>query len=180
MSKKVKVLISALVISLLLTVGGVTMVMAEGEAETTPPPEETIAKGLLERVADILEIDAEDLIDAFKQAQQEIRDEAFINRLNQAVAEGRITREQAGEIIKWWEQRPDDAIREWWEQKPEVIEPGMFKHNLTFRFRAMPMPGEVINPGMFEHNLRFRSSFRNYQQNGTRWGFCPRLPGETD
>jgi len=179
MSKKVKVLISALVVAVLLTMGGITMVMAEGEAETTPPPEAT-AKGLLQRVADILEIDTEDLISAFKQAQQEMGDEALINRLNQAVADGRITREQAGEIIKWWEQRPDDTIREWWGQKPEVIEPGMFKHNLTFRFRAMPMPGEVINPGMFEHNLRFRSSFRNYQQNGTRWGFCPRLPGETD
>ncbi len=179
MSKKVKILISALVIAVLLTMGGVTMVMAEGEEETTPPPEAG-AKGLLERVADILEIDQEDLIDAFKQAQQEMGEEAFINRLNQAVKEGRITQEQANEIIKWWELRPDDAIREWWGQKPEVIEPGMFKHNLTFRFRAMPMPGEVINPGMFEHNLRFRSSFRNYQQNGTRWGFCPRLPEETD
>ena len=156
MSKKVKVLISALVVALLLTVGATVTVMAEGEAETTPPPEAT-AKGLLERVADILEIDEEDLISAFKQAQQEVGEEAFINRLNQAVAEGLITREQADEIIKWWEQRPDDAIREWWGQKPEVIEPGMFKHN-----------------------LRFRSSFRNYQQNGTRWGFCPRLPEETD
>jgi len=177
MSKKVKVLISVLVATLLLTVGGATMVMAEGEAETTPPPEAT-AKGLLERVADILEIDEEDLISAFKQAQQEMGEEAFINRLNQAVAEGLITREQANEIIEWWELRPDDAIREWWGQKPEVIEPGMFKHAL--RFRAMPMPGEVINPGMFEHNLRFRSSFRNYQQNGTRWGLCPRFPEETD
>ncbi len=179
MSKKVKVLISVLIAALLLTVGGVTMVMAEGEEETTPPPE-TTAKGLLERVADILEIDEEDLINAFEQARQEMGEEAFINRLNQAVKEGRITQGQADEIIKWWEQRPDDAIREWWGQKPEVIEPGMFKHNLTFRFRAMPMPGEVINPGMSEHNLRFRSLFRNYQQNGTRWGFCPRAPEETD
>ena len=173
MSKKLKVLISAVVVALLLTVGATVTVMAEGEEETTPPPEAT-AKGLLKRVADILEIDEEDLISAFKQAQQEMGEEAFINRLNQAVAEGLITREQADEIIKWWEQRPDDAIREWWGQKPEVIEPGMFEHAL--RFRAMPMPGEVISPGMFEHNLRFRSSFRNYQQNGTRWGFCPRLP----
>ena len=158
MPQKVKVLISALVATLLLTVGGITTVMAEGEEETTPLPE-TGEKGLLERVADILEIDKEDLIDAFKQAQQEIREEAFINRLNQAVAEGRITREQAGEIIKCWEQRPDDAIREWWGQKPEVIEPGMFEHNLTFRFRASP---------------------RFHMQNGLGWGFCPRLPGETD
>lgn len=177
MSKKLKVLISAVVVALLLTVGATVTVMAEGEEETTPSPEAN-AEGLLKRVADILEIDEEDLISAFKQAQQEMGEEAFTNRLNQAVAEGLITREQADEIIKWWEQRPDDAIREWWGQKPEVIEPGMFEHAL--RFRAMPMPGEVISPGMFEHNLRFRSSFRNYQQNGTRWGFCPRLPRLAD
>ncbi|GAJ19935.1 unnamed protein product [marine sediment metagenome] len=87
--------------------------MAEGEEETTPPPE-TDAEGLLERVADILEIDKEDLIDAFKQARQEMYEESFINRVNEAVEEGFITQEQAGEIIEWWGQRPDDAIREWW------------------------------------------------------------------
>lgn len=152
MSKKVKVLISILVAPLLLTMGGVTMVMAEGEEETTPPPEAS-KQDLLERVADILEIDQEALVNAFKQAQQEMKDEAFINRLNQAVAEGRITQEQADEIIGWWELRPDDAIREWWELKPEVIKPGMAK-------RA----------------LRFRASPRFHMQNGHGGGFYPRLP----
>ncbi len=132
MSKKVKILISILVAALLLTMGGVTMVMAEGEEETTPPPEAS-KKGLLERVADILEIDQEDLIDAFKQAQQEMKEEVFINRLNQAVAEERITQEQADEIIGWWELRPDDEIREWRELKPEVIKPGMVERALRFR-----------------------------------------------
>ena len=120
MSKKVKILISALVIAVLLTVGATATVMAEGEEGTTPPPEAT-AKGLLERVADILEIDKEDLIDAFKQARQEIEAEAFINRLNQAVKEGRITQEQADEII------------EWWGQKPEFMEPSMVQRALRFR-----------------------------------------------
>ncbi len=151
MSKKVKVLISVLLVALLLTVGATATVMAEGEEETTPPPEAS-AKGLLERVADILEINKEDLIDAFKQAQQEMRGETFIRALNQAVEEGHITQEQADEIIKWWEQRPDDAIREWWGQKPDVIEPGMFKHALRFR----------ASPGF-------------HMQNGSRGGFCPGL-----
>ena len=158
MSKKVKVLISVLVAAVLLTVGATATVMAEGEEETTPPPEAG-AKGLLERVADILEIDKEDLIDAFQQAQQEMRGKAFIRRLDKAVEEGRINQEQADEIIKWWEQRPDDAIREWWGQKPDVIEPGMFKHAL--RFRAMPMP-------------------RFHMRNGFIGGLCPRLPGLAD
>ena len=68
--------------------------------------------------------------------RQEMKEEAFISRLNKAVEEGRITQEQADEIIKWWELRPDDAIREWWELKPEVIKPGMVEHAL--RFRVMP------------------------------------------
>ncbi len=168
MSKKVKVLISALVAALLLTVGGVTMVMAEGEEETTPPPEAD-AKGLLERVADILEIDQEDLIDAFKQAQQEMRQEAFIRALDKAVAEGRITREQADEIIEWWEQRPDDAIIEWWELRPD--------NEIREWWEQKP---EVIKPGMVQRALRFRASPRVHMQNGPRGWFCPRLPRLAD
>jgi len=40
MSKKLRVLISALVVALLLTVGTTVTVMAEGEEETAPPAEE--------------------------------------------------------------------------------------------------------------------------------------------
>ena len=155
MSKKVKVLISAVVLVLLLTLGATATVMAEGEAETTPP--EAPAKGLLERVADILEIDKEDLINAFEQAQQEMDEEIFIKALDKAVEEGLITREQADEIIKWWGQRPSNEIREWWGQKPGVIEPGMFKHA-----------------------LRFRISPRVNMRNGSRAGFCSRLPELAD
>ena len=135
MSKKVKVLVSILVAALLLTMGGVTMVMAEGEGETTPPPEAT-KQSLLERVAEILEINQEDLTDAFKQAQQEMKDESFIKHLNQAVASGHITQEQADDIIEWWELRPDDEIREWRELMPSAIKPGMIK--CAMRFRASP------------------------------------------
>jgi len=159
MSRKVKILISALLVALLLTVGATATVMAQEEEETTPPLEVS-EKGLLDRVADILGINKEDLIDAFKQAQQEMWDEAFISRLNKAVEEGYITQAQADEITKWWEQRPE-GIGEWWGEKPEVLEPGMFKHNLTFRFRAMPMLGF-------------------HMRNGPRGWFCPRLPQETE
>jgi len=121
MSKKVKVFISALVVALLLTVGATATVMAEEGEEETAPPLEANAEGLLERVSDILGIDKEDLIDAFKQARQEMCEDAFTSHINQAVAEGLITQEQAGEIIRWW------------GQKPEVIEPGMVKRALRFR-----------------------------------------------
>jgi len=101
MSKKVKVLISALLVALLLTVGATATVMAEGEEDTTPPPEAS-EKGLLERVADILGIDEEDLSNAFEQARQEMCKDAFISRLDKAVAEELITQEQADEILEWW------------------------------------------------------------------------------
>ena len=122
MPKKVEILISAVIVTILATVGGITMVIAgaEGEEEETTPPAEESSKGLLERVADILEIDKEDLIDAFKQAHQEMREDAFIKHLNQAVEEGHISQEQADKIIKWWEQRP------------EVIKPTLFRHALRF------------------------------------------------
>ena len=155
MSKKVKVLISVLVVALLLAVGATT-VLAEGEEETAPPPEAG-TNGLLERVADILEIDQEDLIDAFEQARQEMREDAFTSHINQAVEEGLITQEQADEILEWWLQRPDDAIEAWQGQGP----------NATGR-------------GMFKHALRSRTSPRFHMQNGPGVGFCPRLPIEAD
>ena len=60
MSKKVKILISAVVVALLLTVGATLTVMAEGEEE------ETGENTLLGRVAEILGIDEEELTDAFE------------------------------------------------------------------------------------------------------------------
>ncbi len=126
MSKKLKVLISTVVVALLLTVSATATVMAQGDEEeqTAPTSEEAGGKGLLERVAEILGIDEEDLAAAFKQARQEMREDVFIDRVNQAVTGGLITPEQGEEIITWW------------EQKPEVLSPGMFQH--TLRFRAMP------------------------------------------
>ena len=105
MSKRVKILVSALVVILLLTVGGTAMVMAQEEPTPTPEVE---AKGLLARVTEILDIPQDDLLDAFKQAQQEMRQEAFIRALNKAVAEkGYLTQEEADEIKEWWQQKPE-------------------------------------------------------------------------
>ena len=121
MSRKVKVLISALLVAVLLAVGATATVMAQGEEETTPPSEEAGENGLLERVADILGIEEEALINAFNQARQEMREAAFVDRLNQAVKDGLLTQEQADEII------------EWWGQKPEFMEPSMVQRALRFR-----------------------------------------------
>ena len=111
MSKKVKVLI-AVMLAILLVAAGSTVVMAQEEPEPTP---EAGAKGLFARVAEILgeDISEQDLIDAFKQARQEMRQEAFIQALGRAVEKGRITQGEADQIIECREQRPEvmDQIR---------------------------------------------------------------------
>lgn len=120
MSKRIKVLISVLVVIPLLAVGATAIVMAQEESTPTP---EAGAKGLLARVAEILDVPEEDLTNAFKQAQQEVRHEAFIRSLDRAVEQGRIAPDEA------------DQIKEWWEQKPEVIGTNLFPR--TFGFSAL-------------------------------------------
>ena len=160
MSQKVKVLISALLVAVLLTVGTTATVLAEGgDEDTTTVTEEESEEGFLNRLADILGIEKEDLINAFEQARQEMCEAAFIDRVNEAVAEGLITQEQADEITGWWLQRPDEALGKLWRQKPEGIGPSMFKHNLNLRFRATP---------------------RLHTRNGSGGWFCPESPEQTD
>ena len=121
MSKKVKVLVSVLVAVVLLTMGGTATVLAqEGEPAPTPEPSTTTlmatanTTGLLARVAEKLGITEEELINAFKQAQQEMRDEAFFRYLDKAVEEGLIDEGEA------------EAIKQWWGQRPEVLGSGLF------------------------------------------------------
>ncbi len=119
MSKRLKVLVSVLVAVVLLTVGSAAVVMAQ--EEPTPAPEASTkylmatanTTGLLARVAEKLGVTEEELANAFKEAQQEIRGEAFITWLDKAVEEGRITEDEAEEI------------REWWQQRPEVLDQGL-------------------------------------------------------
>jgi uncharacterized protein YehS (DUF1456 family) len=122
MSKKMKIIL-AVFLAVLLTVGSVSVVMAQ---TPTPTPTPTPTKGLLTRVAEILEIPEQTVVDAFKQAQKERQEEVFNNNLKKAVEDGRITQEQANEIKDWWAKRPsviDSAlarafgrfgVRGWW------------------------------------------------------------------
>ena len=120
MSKKMKVLVSVLVALLVLVVGGTAMVMAQ---EEPTPTAEAGANGLLARVAEILDISKEDLTNAFKQAQQEMKQKAFIRRLDKAVEQGRLTQDEA------------DEIKEWWQQKPEVLGTSLLPR--AFGFKAL-------------------------------------------
>ena len=98
------------------------MVMAQEDSEEEPtlPAPQAEAGCLLARVAGILDIPQEDLVNAFKQARQEMRGEAFTRSLDKAVEQGLITQEEA------------DEIRGWWEQKPEALGPNMFRRGFGF------------------------------------------------
>ncbi len=116
MSRKMKILISILVPVVLLAVGGVSFVLAAdgtspGSANVTGSGNVTPIKGLLPRVAVILGIPEQTLTDAFKKADQQIKDEAFLKDLDKAVASGRMTQDEANKLKAWWQQRPDVANR---------------------------------------------------------------------
>ena len=118
-SKRMKVLVSVLAAVVLLTAGGATAVMADGGS--TPTSNTANTTGLLPRVAEILDIPQEDLVNAFKQAQQEMRQEASIRFLDKAVEKGRITEEEA------------DEIKEWRAQRPEVMDSGLLHRSFGFK-----------------------------------------------
>ncbi len=158
MSKKMRVILSALAAVMVLTLGGAAAVLAQ-EGENTLPDEETTIEGdgpsvdleellpliqqfmpntdndgLLAKVAGILGIPEADLKDAFQQARQEMMqakwEDAFQQALMRALEEGLITREEAEEI------------REWWTQKPEVLNAKLFRHLFQFNNHPdKPKPG---------------------------------------
>jgi len=138
MSRKVKVVVSVLVVAVLLTVGGTATVMAQEEPpppaeEEAPPPEEG-TRGLLARVADILGVTQEELVDAFGQVRQEMSEEAFFGYLDRAVEEGLITQEEA------------DEIKEWWQQKPEALDHPALRARILESLRGRRMMSALSKP----------------------------------
>ena len=132
MSKKMKILVSVLVAVLVFTIGGTAMALAQEDEE-----EELVtgveANGLLSRVADILKVPEEDLIGAFTQAREELREEkfneTFYQLIDKAEEEELITPEEA------------EAIREWWEEKPEALDAALLQRTFNYacpRYKQMP------------------------------------------
>ncbi len=101
--------VMALVVVLAVgVIGGAVYAQSENGAQ--PDTEKSVDKPgdkLMSKVAAILEVDQTELENAFKQAQQELRQEALAERMAKLVEEGRITQEQANEYLKWWQSRPD-------------------------------------------------------------------------
>lgn len=113
MSKRAKVIVSVIVTVLLLTVATTAAVMAQEEepVQDEPALQPEGRMGLLARVAEILGITQEELVDAFRQARQDMRDEAFLKYLAKAVEKGVITQEEADEIKEWRENKPEALDR---------------------------------------------------------------------
>ena len=82
-------------------IGGVVYAQGDGDEDASP---KTV---LLEKVADKLGIDPQQLEDAFTEAIGEMRDEAHLKWLEKAVEEGLITAEEAEEYSEWWAAKPD-------------------------------------------------------------------------
>lgn len=59
------------------------------------------------KLADILGLEEGQVSDAVQQARQEMMEEFQAQRLQNAIDEGLITEEEAGEIQGWWDGRPE-------------------------------------------------------------------------
>jgi hypothetical protein len=90
--------------------GGYEVTVADGEsnsASATFEEESSPAQTFISKVANILGLPEEQVADAFKQARQEMQDEALQNWLQKLVDEGKITQEEADQYLEWWQSRPD-------------------------------------------------------------------------
>ncbi len=119
MARKWKILIGAVLGAALLTLGSVAVLAQDEPAEKT-----ATRSGLFERVAQILDIPREDLVNAFKQAREEMQAErqagcaerwdAFwangqakaLAALDKAVDRGLVSAAEADDIEAWWADRP--------------------------------------------------------------------------
>jgi uncharacterized membrane protein len=114
---KRKWFIPVVVVSVLLIggiVGGVVIAGSDSSSNTEDQSQTTDRyQALLDGACAIYEentgvaLDSEQLKDALKQAQSEMRDEALRSWLQDLVDEGKITQEEADQYLEWWQSRPD-------------------------------------------------------------------------
>jgi hypothetical protein len=113
MWKTKKGILVALLVGVLLvgSIGGVIAFAQTGNDNGSQPKAQDDT--LLDKVSAIYQkntgvaIDPQQLKDAFAQAQSEMRDEAMQSCLQNLVDQGKITQDQAGAYLKWWQAKPD-------------------------------------------------------------------------
>jgi Na+-transporting NADH:ubiquinone oxidoreductase subunit NqrC len=101
---------------------------------------------IIDRVAQILNIDKQKLIDAFKQAAGEVRQQGLTDRLDKWAADGKLTADEAAQYKSWLASKPAGVViapqamdtllkngkvtraqydlwKAWWDTKPNVVLP---------------------------------------------------------
>jgi len=112
-SKKFIIVAVLAAVVLVGSIGGVVLAQTENGDDSQPKAQ---YEALLDKVCAIYEqntgtaIDAQELQNAFDQAQSEMRDEALDSYLQNLVEQGKITQEQADQYKAWWQSRPDVTI----------------------------------------------------------------------
>jgi hypothetical protein len=114
-SKKFIIIAVLTVVVLGAILGGYAIAQANDQ-NNSQTPNSTNFTTLLDKVATIYQqntnvaIDSQELAKAFTQAQKEMRDEALDNYLNNLVAKGKITQDQAKQYKDWLNSKPDVQI----------------------------------------------------------------------
>jgi hypothetical protein len=175
------------------TFGGVAIAQANDQENGQ---NQTGKTAFLEKVAEIYEdntgdpINADELQQAFIEAGQALKDEAFDNYLQKLVDEEKITQNQADEYKAWLNDRPalmtdefkewmesrpaflSDEFKEWMESRPDI--PGLFGNG----------NGQSIKPfdGMQRGSGKFGEGFKGMFGGRFGGGWCaPDAPdNETD
>ena len=138
MWRRKKVIIIALLAAVLLA-GGISGAVLAADNGTDDQP-----KTVMARVAEILDIDQQQLEEAFAQAKSEMRAEGLDRFLEEQVAEGNITEEEAAQYREWLQAKPDmepfqQQLREWQQNRPDVP--------LFERFGGKGFPGGMMRGG---------------------------------
>jgi hypothetical protein len=105
-SRKFILLAVLAVVALAGSISGIVYAQEGGEDEAEAADVDPRSV-LLERIAEKLGIDVEQLIDAVNEAVSEIRDEARLGWTDKVVEEGWLTAEEVQEYSDWWAAKPD-------------------------------------------------------------------------
>lgn len=103
--------IALVVVAVFAAVIGTTIAFAgssDGDANADFAPREVfIGRVFISKVANILGLEEDQVADAFRQAHQQMFQEAQEQRIQQAIEDGLITEEEAIQIRQWWQDRPE-------------------------------------------------------------------------
>jgi predicted secreted protein len=162
MSKKLKITLAVLLAVVVLTAGVVSVAMAQ----TPPPQPQSEGNGLLARVAEILggNVTEQGLIDAFKQANLQIRSEAIEKALEQAVKNNRVTQAEADQIRQWWQERPaalDSLISGFLPRLAPRLRPIAVKDQLTRVAEILGIPEETLEAAFKQASQELRGDAFN-------------------